>query len=37
MGFGTINTSIGFLIGIALIVVYMTATYKPETVVAETQ
>ncbi len=37
MGFGTINTSIGFLIGIALIVVYMTATYKPETVAAEAQ
>jgi uncharacterized membrane-anchored protein len=37
MGFGTINTSIGFLIGIALIVVYMTATYKPETVAADAQ
>lgn len=35
MGFGTINTSIGFLIGIALIVVYMTATCKPETVAAD--
>lgn len=37
MGFGTINTSISFLLGIALIVVYMTATYKPETVIAEAQ
>lgn len=35
MGFGTINTSIGFLIGIALIVVYMTATCKSETVAAD--
>lgn len=37
MGFGTINTSIGFLIGIAVIVVYMTVTYKPEMVAAEAQ
>lgn len=35
MGFGTINTSIGFLIGITLIVVYMTTTYKPESVEAD--
>lgn len=35
LGFGTINTSIGFLIGIAVIVVYMTLTYRPETVAAD--
>jgi uncharacterized membrane-anchored protein len=29
-GFGTINTSLGFLAGIVLIVIYMTATFKPE-------
>lgn len=35
MGFGTIATSIGFLAAIGLIVIYMTATYKPETITAD--
>jgi uncharacterized membrane-anchored protein len=33
LGFGTIDTSVGFLIGIALIVAFMTATARPEKVV----
>ncbi len=35
MGFGTIDTSIGFLVAIGLIVIYMTVTYKPETITAD--